>query len=114
MTEAYRIIAIDFDRVIHDIDHPIEGRRMGRPLPGALESINKLFSDGHQIIVHTLWATTPAGKIAVEKWLEYWNFPPFIVTNIKPKADYYVDDKAIRHIDWPTTMEAIHADPSAQ
>lgn len=100
-------LAIDFDRVVHDIDHPVPGRKMGAPMPRAAEAMQFLRGRGYQLIVHTLWAGTPAGKRACEDWLNYWKVPFDEVTNIKPKADAYIDDRAIKHVDWETTIKEI-------
>lgn len=101
------ILAIDFDNTIHDLNNPIEGRKMGKPMPGAVEAIENLVEAGHTVIIHTLMATSPSGAKVVSEWLEYYDIPHHGVTAIKPKADYYIDDKAIRHIDWPSTLQAI-------
>lgn len=102
-----KTLAIDFDRVIHDIDHPVPGRKMGEPLPRATEAMTLLRSRGYVLIVHTLWATTPAGRKACEDWLKYWHVPFDEVTNIKPKADAYIDDKAIKFVDWKQAIKEI-------
>jgi hypothetical protein len=100
-------LAIDFDRVLHDIDHPVEGRKMGPPMPRAIEAMNLLHRKGYYLIIFTLWATTPGGEKAVAAWLKYWQCPWDEITNIKPKADAYIDDKAIKHVDWKATIKEI-------
>lgn len=99
-------LLIDFDSVLHDDKHPVPGRKMGEPMPRALEAIHLLHSRGYPMKVFTLWATTPAGKKAVESWLVYWKFPPLEVTNIK-SAGYIIDDKAIKHLNWQQTIKEI-------
>lgn len=98
------ILAIDFDNTIHDIKQPLSGRKMGGPMPQALEALETLYDSGHQVIVHTCMATSKGGKQAVEDWLDYYGVEYHSVTATKPQADYYVDDKAITHTDWPTTL----------
>jgi len=100
-------LAVDFDGVLHDHKHPVTGRRMGIPFPDARPAMIKLTRQGHMLIIHTVMATTPGGTKAVEDWLRYYKIPYASVTAIKPNADYYVDDRAIRHTDWKTTLEAI-------
>lgn len=97
------ILAIDFDQVIHDKLNPVPGRRMGPPTEYAQQSLNTLKDKGHTIIVHTVMANTPGGTKAVRDWMVYWKIP---FDSIEPKieADYYIDDKAIKHTDWFTTM----------
>lgn len=99
-------LLIDFDRVIHDFDQPVPGRKMGPPMPRALEAITLLASRRYPVKVFTLWATTPAGKKTVEDWLKYWKFPALEVTNIKSNG-WIIDDKAIRFVDWETTIKEI-------
>lgn len=93
------ILAIDFDGVIHDHKNPIEGRRMGGPIEGAKEQLTEWHDSGHTIIIHSLWGGKPD---AIAKWMEYYQIPYNEITNIKPQADYYIDDKAIRFESWLT------------
>lgn len=101
------ILAIDFDGVIHDKAHPKPGRRMGPPIDGAAITLRKLWGEGHKIIVHTVMATNTAGYEAVEDWMTYYQIPFDTITAIKPAADWYVDDHALRFIDWPSTYDAV-------
>lgn len=116
------ILAVDFDRVVHDIDQPIPGRRMGEPIPptnrqsddpfermDAVAAMRYLKSNGCILIVHTLWATTTGGKMACIKWLDYWHVPYDEVTNIKPKADVYLDDRAMKFTNWPQAIKELEA-----
>ena len=95
---------IDFDRVIHDIDHPVEGRKMGPPMEGAIFGMQQLREAGHHIIVFTTRATNERSIKVVMDWLDYYQCPYDGVTNIKGKADAYVDDLAVHHISWDQTM----------
>lgn len=101
------IIACDFDGVIHDKANPVPHRRMGAPLPDAASALSALHNAGHTLVIHTVMATNPGGQKAVEDWLIYYKVPFHEVTAIKPNADLFIDDKAIRHTDWPTTMVEI-------
>lgn len=93
------VIAIDFDGVIHDYKHPVEGRRMGGPMPGAVNAMQNL-EDDFTVVIYTTKATTEGGKKAVEDWLEYYHVPYGQVTAIKPNAVLFVDDRALRFYDW--------------
>lgn len=104
------ILAIDFDGVIHDKAHPVPGRRMGMPLPDSKAAVSALYNSGHQIIIFTVMATSDGGCKAVEAWMKYYKIPFHEVTAVKPNADWFVDDHAVRHWDWATTMSQIHAD----
>lgn len=102
-----RILAIDFDQVIHDKLHPIVGRRMGKPFPMSKSALERFKRHGDTIIIHTTMALTEGGKKAVEDWMKYYDIP---YDRVEPKvqADLYLDDKAIRHKDWMTTLDEVH------
>lgn len=101
-----KVLAIDFDQVIHDKLHPIIGRRMGQPFPDAKIAIDTLRRNGYSVIIHTTMANTAGGKKAVADWLEYYDIRH---DGIEPKvtADLYIDDKAVHHTDWSTTIHEI-------
>ena len=107
---SQKTIAIDFDGVIHNYANPIEGRRMGAPYPEAIPAIRDLKHYGYTIVVHTVRATTQEGSKVVRDWLDYYQVPYSEVTALKPNADYYIDDKAVRHTDWGTTLQFIRLD----
>lgn len=100
--KRHNIICVDFDGVIHDAAHPIEGRRMGAPIKLARTAVEVFIAQGFKVIVLT--ANVNHGYI--REWLAYYGFPPYItVTNVKPLADVYIDDKAVRFEgDWNRTM----------
>lgn len=98
------ILAIDFDGVLHDYKNPIEGRRMGPPIKGATDSMDSLKEDGHKLIIHSVGSGNPKH---IEEWLDYYDIPYDEVTNIKPNADLYIDDKALHFVNWKDTLLAI-------
>lgn len=89
--------ALDFDGVLHDYLHPIAGRKMGPPLPGALEAVKSLLARGHRVTVFTSRGNRPQHVI---DWLRYYHFPELEVTNIKQDYDLILDDKARRFTGW--------------
>lgn len=101
------ILAIDFDRVIHDVDNPVPGRRMGSPVAGAARYITELRRAGHTIIVHTTRANPPHRTLHVRDWLLYYGIPFDDITAVKPSADLYIDDKAVRFTNWPDTFAEV-------
>ena len=98
---------IDFDRVIHDIDHPVEGRKMGPPMEGAVSGMQQLREAGHRLVVFTIRATNERSTKVVMDWLDYYECPYDSVTNIKGKADAYVDDLAVHHVSWDQTIRLL-------
>lgn len=101
-----KIIAIDFDGVIHDYKNPIEGRRMGKPIEGTLEALAKLEGDDCRIIVFSTWAHEGGMKV-IQDFMNYYKLPYHEITNIKPQADVYIDDKAIRFTTWEEVLTKV-------
>lgn len=102
MRKGDRIIAIDFDHTLCDTAHPVEGKKMGAPMPGALEVVEELQDRGYGVIVFTINNVQVVGE-----WLDYYNFD-CQVTSIKPAAEVYVDDKALRFTgNWQQTLKEL-------
>lgn len=95
-------IALDYDRVLHNIDSPLPGRKMGAPIDGALEA-TRIPSSAHKLIVCTARNLEP-GHNHVQKWLEYYGFGDMPVTNRKPVADCYLDDRAVHFSSWESAL----------
>ena len=79
---------------------------MGPPNEGAVDAMQQLSKMGHQLIIHTCRGGNPKH---VEDWLKWYKIPFESVTNIKPFAAFYIDDRAIKHINWKQTLKEIHA-----
>lgn len=80
---------------------------MGAPVEGAKEALDRLANVGHTIIIFTVMAVTENGKQAVKDWLDYYDIMYHEVTAIKPNADVFLDDKAIRFINWEQALADI-------
>ena len=93
------ILAIDFDDTIHDTNSVPTGKRMGLPLKGARDKMIGL-SKKHFLIIHTVRAAGPNATEAVIDWLKFFDIPFSSVTNIKPNADYFIDNKNIAFTNW--------------
>lgn len=91
------VVAVDFDGVIHNPGDVAPGYRMGRPVPGAQDGMRQLAAAGHTLIVHTVRGDT-GGHVSA--WLRHFDIPFHGVTNVKPDADVYLDDKAVRFTTW--------------
>lgn len=94
-----KILAIDFDGVIHDYKNPLPGRRMGPPIEGAKEALESYAAAGHEVIVFSVWGHD-AGATTIEAWMKYYKIPFHSITNIKPKADVYLDDHGQKFERW--------------
>ena len=102
------IICCDFDGVIHDPTNRDPHRRMGKPVPGALEAIEYLVACGHKVLVHTARVRAVDHIAHVADWLDYFGFPTVVaVCAFKPMADVYLDDKGMRFDDWNTSLAVL-------
>lgn len=72
---------------------------MGPPIEGAKEALERYAAAGHEIIIHSVWAHDEGAK-TIAAWMEYYKIPFHSITNIKPKADLYLDDHAQKFISW--------------
>jgi len=98
-------IGIDFDGVIHKNSKGFhDGTVYDDPIPGAREALERLSKD-YVIVVYSAKARKDRmlinGKTGVEliwEWLEKNNMSSFVkeVTAEKPRAVFYIDDKAVR------------------
>ena len=100
------LLAIDFDGVIHDDKHPVAGKRMGEPMPGAVQAIEDLQDQGHQVIIHTVRGNSPKH---IQEWLDYYGIEVNAITNIKPVADYYIDNHGLHFESWDQVMALLGA-----
>lgn len=98
-------IAVDFDGVLHDPYRRRPGSRLGAPVDGAQESMARLRRRGHHLIVHTC---RPVGDVRVRNQLLEWGRAEGIgwhdLTNAKPLADVYLDDRAVRFENWEQAL----------
>lgn len=100
------IFAIDFDGVIHDCDHPVEGRHMGPPVPGTQAALRRLKQQGYKILIHS--CNRPK---VIRDFMTYYELPYDSIWEEqgKPVADFYVDDKAITFLSWSRFLEIVDA-----
>ena len=108
------VLAIDFDGVLTESPGRIGGRRKALgvewwarpPKPGAIEGMRQLAGDW-VLVVHTCRADSPDGIRLVWEWLETHGIQGLVkdVTNRKPIANAYLDDKAFHFVDWPSALE---------
>lgn len=102
-------VAVDFDGVLHDYSRGWQGGECyGDPLPGAKAALIEL-SKRYDLVVFTARHDLPA----VQEWLRKHRFAHFFkdVTNRKPQAKIYLDDRAVRFSSWEQALEDIRATP---
>jgi len=109
-----KLIAVDFDGVIHRYSKGYcNGAVTDIPNEGAFKTLIQLRKEGYKLTIFTArediysireWiikyvdqeeAMTPADK----KYLK-----SLTVSNRKPKASYYLDDRAVKFVDWKSTL----------
>jgi hypothetical protein len=86
------IVCIDLDGVLNDFDGWRGADYFHPPRAGAREFLENLNSRGYKVVIFTVrWAPH------VEEWLSKYRLLPLVseVTDKKPPAHVYVDDRAI-------------------
>jgi len=110
-------IAVDFDGVVHTFDKGWhDGTCYGEPIEGSLEAIKQL-STIYNVIIFSAkvrpdrpLVSGKTGKQLVKEWLEKYDVLQYVVdiTHEKPRAQYYIDDKAIRfENNWGEILEQV-------
>jgi len=98
------VIAVDFDGVIHNVALQ-RGRELGPPCAGARDGMLELRRRG-EVVVWTAKAQTETGAAMVREWLIEHDIT-FDRIEGKLTAALYIDDRALRHQDWRSTLEAL-------
>ena len=72
------------------------------PFPHVISRVNRLFAEGHEIVLHTARGATTGidWREETERQLEDWSVSYHTLHMGKPSADVYIDDKAINVADW--------------
>ena len=117
-------VGVDVDGVLHAYSKGWNGGSMyDVPLPGAFEGIRTLQARGYAVFL----LTARENLSAVADWIQlystlsvvvddhrvpgranFWNDTEHVlITNRKLPAMYYVDDRAIRFVDWDQTVAQI-------
>lgn len=111
------IFCFDIDNTL--CEPKIEGKTYAdvKPLPGAIETLKWLKSEGHTVVLntgrHMKTCENNTGKVLAKQgkvlldWLDQHGIPYDELWWSKPHADLIIDDAAHQHTDWKTTMDAI-------
>lgn len=73
------------------------------PISPAIKKLNALYEQGHTIILMTARGMTSHidyTEFTIKQMNDFGIRFHQLITNAKPKADYYIDDKAINVKDW--------------
>jgi hypothetical protein len=104
-----KTIAIDFDGVIHKYSKGWQGGKIyDKPVEGAIEAYYELIKK-YNVVIFTSREDTEAVKRWMDKHFDFeknlGHFYEPEVTNVKPIATAYIDDRGIRFSDWKSTLE---------
>lgn len=90
-------IVFDFDGVIHSYTSGWQGADNipDPPVGGIKELLEKIKDLGYAIWIVTTRASTIEGTHAVIDYLKKYDIPYYTVTDIKPSALVYIDDRAL-------------------
>ena len=90
-------IIIDMDGTICTEERTYS-RSMAKPLDKAIESVNKLFDEGHTIIIYSA-RTWMEYEMTVD-WLSKYGFKYHQLILGKPIGDVWIDDRALTYNGW--------------
>jgi len=103
-------IAVDLDGTICESKKPGQDYEDVKPLPNAVDILNRLKDDGYYIVIYTarnmatynnnLGQITAHQAPVISKWLKDYNIPYDELVLGKPHVDYFIDDKSIPFTNW--------------
>tara|TARA_A100001015_G_C14974579_1_gene706652 strand:- start:682 stop:1065 length:384 start_codon:yes stop_codon:yes gene_type:complete len=103
-------ICIDLDGVISNLKKNNESYKDLKPIKGAVKKIKDLKKNGHYIIIYTArhmkTCDGNVGKVISKigmltlDWLKKYKVPYDEIYFGKPWADIYIDDNALRFLNW--------------
>ena len=92
-----KTIAIDFDGVIHKYRKAYhDGTIYDEPVPGTADALRLFKKKGFKLVCFTARKDVQG----ILDWMKKHNIEVDEVTNIKPRAVWYIDDRAIRFTNW--------------
>ncbi len=92
-----KTIAVDFDGVIHKYRKAWhDGTIYDEPVDGARDAIRLIKKKGFRVVVFTARPDLDG----IREWLKKHNIKVDDVTNTKPGAVMYIDDRAVRFTHW--------------
>ena len=108
ITMGEKTICVDFDGVLHRYSEGYkDGTIYDGEKAGAGTAIRKLISSGYEVVVFT--ARQPEQFKQIRTWLKVFVGEEYAlkleVTNIKPPAIAYIDDRAIRFTNWDDMLK---------
>ena len=112
-----KIIAIDFDGVIHRAKRGYcSGKIYDKPNKRARRSMAYLVARGARVIIFTCRLSVRSPHYEYQRreiigWLRknhfYWLHHYHEITALKPRADIFIENKAIQFYNWGDTMNVL-------
>ena len=93
---------VDFDGVIHGYSKGFhDGTIYDPPIMGTSLGLQRLHNE-YKVVVLSARARTPGMIEEMWDYLRIYQLDEFVdeITNVKPPATVYIDDRAITFIDW--------------
>lgn len=97
-------LLIDLDGVICEELGTFE-RCMAKPLPNAVDTLKKLKWAGHHITIYTGRGWSEYAMTLT--WLKKYDIPCDLLLCGKPLYDLWIDDRALKFINWDEIHNAI-------
>lgn len=93
-----KTIVFDFDGVIHSYKSEWQGLLTipDEPVPGIREVMTQLMKDGYEVVIVSTRSSSQEGIDSMTEWLNKHDIPFDYISDTKPPAMVYVDDRAIR------------------
>ncbi len=98
-------IIIDLDGTICTEERTFS-RSLAKPLPNAIETINKLYEEGNTIIIYS--ARTWAEFEMTTEWLKKYRLKYHQLMLGKPVGDIWIDDRAIKFENWKVIKDIVN------
>ena len=115
--ENEKQIAIDFDGVIHANSKGFfDGTIYDEPVPGSAAALQYLHDLGYVLIIFTAKAkpnrpliNNMTGIELIKEWLHKYDMLRYVsdITAEKPRAKFYIDDKAIKFTNWLDVLNIV-------
>ena len=101
-----KTIAVDFDNVLYDNKEYGDGTVSGEPIKNAIKIMTALKQSGYNLVIFTTRLNPKFdGDMnwkynQIANWCEKYKIPFDEITNNKPSAIAYIDNKAITFTNW--------------
>lgn len=104
MAKTKRTICVDFDGVINAYRNGYGAGEFDEPIEGSIQALVRLLKRGYNVVILTARENHREIEDYIANHMRELNFNEFTdqfeVTNVKPVAIAYIDDRAVRFTTW--------------